>query len=86
MRGMNIKFRVLEEKTLSRTETQTCIEQVRFKDNLVNKKDASVQLCFRQGSVSGIVELSVKEWERISLKMREQEALEKPVRRDVVVA
>ncbi|RJQ16841.1 hypothetical protein C4573_02130 [Candidatus Woesearchaeota archaeon] len=72
---MNIKQRILQDKTLSRTELETPIAEIVYKNNLLEEKDAIIQLCYRQGVVSGIIELTMQEIEAIRQKIREEKSL-----------
>ena len=72
---MNLKLRIQDNKTISKTEVEALVEQISYKDNLINSKDAKVQLCFREGSSSGIIELSMAELNFINEKIREEKAL-----------
>lgn len=72
---MKTRIRWADGKSVSRQETQAPIDAIRYHHNLLNTDDAKIEVCFVKDQVSGIVELSLKELERIKEHIREQQAL-----------
>jgi len=74
---MDVKLKIFDKELLSKTETKTTIEHIKYKDNLINKNDAKILLFHKNNSASGIIELSLKEFEAIQNKVQEEKALKK---------
>ena len=62
---MIIKARKQNEDGLVRLETSGQIKEVLINEDFLKPKEASVSVCFRGKSSSGIVEISAKEFESI---------------------
>ena len=62
---MKIKTKKQNSDGVVRLETSGEIKEILVNEDFMRPKDASVALCFRGKSSSGIVELSVDEIERI---------------------
>lgn len=74
---MNLKIRIMGSKTISKTETTADIERIFYKGNMINSKDSSVKICFRQENTSGIIELSMEEIEEINNLIKEEKNIHK---------
>ena len=68
---------MMDGKTITKTESDVSIQEIFYKDNLISKNDAKIQICFRENSTSGIIELNIKEFEAIKQKIKTEEALKK---------
>ena len=62
---MIIKAKKQNEDGLVRLETSGQIKEVLINEDFLKPKEASVSVCFRGKSSSGIVEISAKEFESI---------------------
>jgi hypothetical protein len=62
---MNIKTKKQNADGMVRLETSGIVKEIIFKEDFLKPKDASIQICFKGQSSSGIVELSPEELERI---------------------
>ena len=62
---MIIKAKKQNEDGLVRLETSGQIKEVLINEDFLKPKEASVSICFRGKSSSGIVEISAKEFESI---------------------
>lgn len=60
---MNIKARKSNPDGIVRVETSGSIKEILINEDFLNPKNASVQICFRGKSSSGIVEMTSKELE-----------------------
>ena len=62
---MKIKAKKHNEDGLVRVETSGQIKEVLINEDILKPKEASVSICFRGKSSSGIVEMNIKELESL---------------------
>ncbi|MBS3086132.1 hypothetical protein J4422_00330 [Candidatus Pacearchaeota archaeon] len=62
---MKIKAKKHNEDGLVRVETSGQIKEVLINEDFLKPKEASVSICFRGKSSSGIVEMNIKELESL---------------------
>ncbi len=62
---MNIKTKKQNPDGIVRLETSGEVKEIIFKEDFLKPSEASIRICFRGKSSSGIVELSPKELEKI---------------------
>lgn len=77
---MRIKTKKQNPNGIVRLETSGKIKEVIINEDLLNPKDASVALCFRGKSCSGIVELTPEEIKFISKQLSPKMDLIKDVK------
>ncbi|MFH1174796.1 MAG: hypothetical protein V1725_06695 [archaeon] len=67
---MHLKVKVGDDKNLSRIEANVIIKEVRIRENLINEKDEIIELCFKDGPASGILELKKDELTELNQQVR----------------
>jgi|TARA_Y100000310_G_scaffold343261_1_gene450046 hypothetical protein len=69
---MNIKTKKQNQDGIVRLETSGDVKEVIINEDFLNPNDASIALCFKGKSSSGIVELTPKEVDYISKQLSQK--------------
>ncbi|MFT4312329.1 MAG: hypothetical protein ACMXYF_03805 [Candidatus Woesearchaeota archaeon] len=78
---MNIKVKKETKDGLLRLQTSGRLKEVLIREDLFNPKSETISLCFRGSQSSGIIELTVKEFESIHEQTRNYLHLIKSVKK-----
>ena len=67
---MKAKIKKLNSDGIVRLETSGEIKEVRINEDFLHPEDESIALCFKGENTSGIIELSIKEFEELSKNIK----------------
>jgi hypothetical protein len=67
---MRLKLRVGDGKQMSRSEIDLVVREVRVQPNRLDDSDAKLEVCFREGDASGIIEMTREEAKALCAKLK----------------
>ena len=68
---MRLKLRMGDERQHSKTEIDLVVREIRVRENKINTQDETIEICFKEGAASGILEMRRDELSLLNDKVRD---------------
>ena len=67
---MRLKLRIGDGKQISRSEIDIIIREIRLHQNKLDDTDTMIEVCFKEGPASGVIEMTREELHALNLRIK----------------